>query len=282
MNRRTHKYLFVLLLSTGLLSACKDDWEEINLPIPDIAQMTISEDITSDGGTVAKKDQYLYENGKLKSHNTIQEFYEQRISQTTTFAYSGNEVVITYESGNAATYTLGTDGYATRCTYQMAEQVRTYQFTYSNGYLTQVDEAIDGTPFMSNTLTYNNGDITFISFGENNKVACSTSEIVNYGHLPFIKLADLHPLSMHIDAMYAHLLGKPTQHMVSGYEPVKKEGSADSPENEETSYTYATDDQQRVTVIQEKTTYTGYIYDDKGKPHLTTDNALRKLTISHE
>lgn len=282
MNRRTHKLILALWLATGLLSACKKDLEEINLPVPNITQITISESMTNDGGTVAKKEQYFYEKGKLRSHNTIQEFYEQSISQTTTFAYSGNQAIVTYESGDVATYTLGADGYATQCTYQMADQVRTYLFAYSDGYLTQIDEFIDDAPFMSNTLTYDHGDLTSISFGEyNNKVACSISETINYSQLPFIKLADFQPLSMHMDAMYAHLLGKPTQHMVSGYEPVIPVTDEESQESEKTTYQYQTDSQQRVTDIEEKTTYTGYVFDIDGNRHLTTNTSSRELTISY-
>lgn len=278
MNRRTHKLLAFLLLATGLLSACKDD--EVHTPV--ITQMTISENMTNDGGTVYKTEKFTYEDSVLISHSTTQTYGEQQsVSQTTTFAYAGNQAIITYELGDVATYTLGADGYATQCTYQMAEQMRTYQFTYSDGYLTQVDEAINGVPFMSNKLAYDHGDLTSISFGESNRTTCSTSETVNYSHLPFIKLADFHPLSMHMDAMYAHLLGKPTQHMVSGYEPIKEEGSTDSPESEKTSYVYATDQQQRVTGIDEQTTYVGYIYDINGNQHLTTSSVSRALTISY-
>lgn len=276
-KRYTHWWL--LLLVFGLLSACKDEWEEINLPIPDIAGMTISESMTNDGGTVVKKEQYLYEDQKLKSHSTLQEFYGQSFTQTTTIGYAANQVVITYPGGDVATYTLGADGYATQCTYLMGEQTRIYDFTYANGYLTQVDEQIDGTPGSSSLLTYHNGDLTSIRFGEGNETLCSHNGTVNYTRLPCTLLEDIYPLSLHLDAMYAQILGKPTQHLVSSYEPVNND--PESQDSEKMVYSYVTDTQQRVTGIEQKTTYAGLVYDTSGKAHLTESTVYRSLTISY-
>lgn len=277
MNRNAQTYLWALLLTTGLLASCKDDFPA------DFSLMTITETILSDASPVYKTEQFTYADKKLTSHATTQVFVEQSLSQTTAIAYVGNEVTIAHESGHTATYTLGADGYATQCTYQMGEQTREYTFAYTAGYLTRITETIDGAPTTSNALLYHNGNLMSVSIDEVDEIACTPSRADNYSQLPELLLADVYPLSFHIDAMYAHLLGKPTQHLVGTSAPVVKEtADKENPYSENTTYEYATNEQKRVTNIEKVTAYRGIVYDKDGQPHLTTNTALRSLTISYQ
>lgn len=272
------RVLLALSLCASISAGCSDDNDS-----PSFSTITINENMTNDGGTVYKEDKYVYEASKLTSHVTTQSYGEnQSIIQTTTFAYSGNQATITNEAGNVFTYTLGSDGYATQCTYLMEKQTHIYTFTYSDGYLTQIEEAINGTPFMSNKLFYRDGDLTSIQFGENNAMTCQASETLNNSQLPFMKLIDFYPLSMHMDALYAHLLGKATRHMVSDYEPVKSVGDEESQDSEKTTYAYQTDKQQRVTAIKQTIVYAGLIYDNKGDSSLVESTETRNLSISYQ
>lgn len=273
--KKTGTYLWLLILVFGVFSACQDD------STTQFSGITITENMSNDAGTVTKKDQYLYENNQLVSHSTAQSYGQgQSLSQTTSISYSDKQVIITYALGDIATYTLGANGYATQCTYLMGYQIRTYDFAYSDGYLTQVDEQIDGIPGMSNTLIYHNGDLASIRFGESNEVVCSPDNTINAGNLPCTLLANLYPLSLHMDAIYAHILGKSTQHMMGSYEPINN--NSESQDSEKTTYKYTTDSQQRTIGVQQKTIYAGLIYDNAGNAHQTESFVTRIFTISYQ
>ena len=129
-------YCFFLSFSVMATSACTDDKEERELPpTPDFSLMILKENLHSDGGDVLRTDTYVYDNNKLTTHTTLQEFYGQSLTHETTLSYSGNEVTLADENGNTAIYILGSAGYATECTYKLSDQVRKYTFTYSGEYL---------------------------------------------------------------------------------------------------------------------------------------------------
>ena len=101
-------YCFLLSFSVMAVSACTDDKEEQNLPpVPDFNQMTLKENLHSDGGDVYRTDTYVFNNNKLTTHTTVQEFYGQSLTHEVTLSYSGNEVTLTDENGNTGTYILG-------------------------------------------------------------------------------------------------------------------------------------------------------------------------------
>ena len=56
-------YCFLLSFSVMSVSACTDDKEEQNLPpVPDFNQMTLKENLHSDGGDVYRTDIYVFNN----------------------------------------------------------------------------------------------------------------------------------------------------------------------------------------------------------------------------
>ena len=128
-------YCFFLSFSVIATSACTDDKEEREFPpAPDFSLMILKENLHSNGGDVLRTDTYVYDNNKLTTHTTLQEFYGQSLTHETTLSYSGNEVTLADENGNTAIYILGSAGYATECTYKLSDQVRKYTFTYSGEY----------------------------------------------------------------------------------------------------------------------------------------------------
>ena len=134
-------YCFFLSFSVMATSACTDDKEEREFPpAPDFSLMILKENLHSNGGDVLRTDTYVYDNNKLTTHTTLQEFYGQSLTHETTLSYSGNEVTLADENGNTAIYILGSAGYATECTYKLSDQVRKYTFTYSGEYLTRSEE----------------------------------------------------------------------------------------------------------------------------------------------
>lgn len=264
------KYTLLLMLCAGTMVGCTED----NDPV--ITTMKVTEYLKSDGGDVVKEDQYIYTDDKLTSHITTQKFSDQSMSHEVTFAYTGNEVTLDYSEGNMAVYILNADGYATRCTFQMAGQTRTYQFTYSDGYLTQVDEAIDGAPSMSNTFGYKDGELIAISTGPN-KIVCTPGETDNREQLPCPVFEDTYPLSLHTDALYAHLLGKASPHFTGSSVP----GTEDP--QEKTEYSYTTDSETgKITKIDKKLTYTGTTIDRDGHVIKSTTVVENSLYFKYE
>lgn len=251
------KYTLLLMLCAGMMFACSEEHK------PVITTMRVTESLTNDGGTVVKEDKYMYTDDKLTSHITTQKFSDQSMSHEVTFTYTGNEVTLNYSEGNTAVYTLNADGYAGECTYRLAGQTRTYRFGYTNGYLTQVDESIDGTPSLSNTFEYEDGDLISIATGAH-KTICTPDTTVNREQLPCPVFEDTYPLSLHTDAIYAHLLGKSAQHFIGSSVP-----AVEDPQ-EKTEYSYTTDSTGKVTQIDKKLTYTGTTITSGGKVKETT------------
>lgn len=236
--------------------------------------MTIKEDMSNDGGTVVKKDAYVYENDKLVKHVTTQEFYGQSISSAVTLSYFKQKVLVKDDNGNTAVYTLGNDGYATECAYQLSGQARVYTFYYDQGYLARLDETIEGRTGMSNTLTYRQGDLIGISHA-GTTLRCEPGGTVNSDSLPDQLLKDIYPLSLHLDAMYAGILGRPVQHLVGQAMPIAEDNK------EITEYAYTTDATGKVTRVQEKLTYTGTLIDINGDAYEQKQTVTKELSIEY-
>ncbi|WP_300699670.1 DUF4595 domain-containing protein [Bacteroides sp.] len=269
--------LFILLLLTAsIFSACKDekDTQPIISPFPNVSQITLSETISSDGGNVSVKDVYLFTDNKLFSHSTVQEFYGQELTQEINCSYANDKAIFTDNNENIATYTLGSNGYATQCTYQMANQTREYRFIYSNDYLTQIEEDIDGVPYTSITLQYSNGNLQTIC---NNalKILCETGNDLNKYQLPCSYLSDVYPLSLHVNAIYARLLGKQSDHLVIRTAP-------ENNDKEWTDYIYQLDTNNKPTTINIATTSTGTVYDKYGNQSEVTRTDRRSIKVSIE
>lgn len=235
-----------------LLPACsseEENWVEVNIPLPEMSRMVLTENISSDAHDVLKTDEFHYTNGMLASHLTNQSFIGQSIDYEVTGSYSGQTATFTSSTGNTSVYTLDNEGHASRCTYTSSSQTREYKFTYTNGYLTQLSESIDGAETATLTLNYCNGDLLSVSSNDN-QINYQADKTVNYYHLPCLDLLEMYPLSFHQEAIYARLLGKPTQHLISRTAP---EGNSE----EYTDYTYDFDAKGKPTAIHKQTTYQG-------------------------
>ena len=82
-------YCFFLSFSVIATSACTDDKEEREFPpAPDFSLMILKENLHSNGGDVLRTDTYVYDNNKLTTHTTLQEFYGQSLTHETTLSYS--------------------------------------------------------------------------------------------------------------------------------------------------------------------------------------------------
>lgn len=261
------KNALALTICAALMFACSDE-------SPEVSQMTIKENMSYDGGTVAKVDTYVYENDKLVKHVTTQEFYGQSISSAVSLSYFKQEVLVKDDEGNTAVYTLGSDGYATQCAYQLSGQARVYTFHYDQGYLARLDETIEGQSGKSNTLTYRQGDLIGIS-NAGTTLRCEPGGTVNSASLPDQLLKDIYPLSLHLDAMYAGILGRPAQHLVAQVMPIAEDNK------EITEYTYTTDATGKVTGVREKLTYTGTLIDIYGNAYEQKQTVNKELSIEY-
>ena len=263
------KHALAMMLCATMTLACGDECE------PQITTMTVREYQSNDGGSVTKVDRYIYADDRLTKHVTTQNYLEESTSREVSFTYTGNEVILESSEGNTAVYTLGSDNYAKQCTYRLSSQTRTYQFTYSDGYLTRVEETIDGIPSMNNEFEYKDGDLIAIITGTN-KLLCTPDTTGNYSKLPCLPLTETYPLSLHTDAMYAHLLGKPTRHLIGKLTPDAEDAQ------EKTEYTYKTDDKGRVTNIEDKLTYTGTTINIRGQIVESTEIVEKAFFITYD
>ena len=269
-----NKTFLSTLFMAAILVACSDDDQNEypeDIPYPDVTEISISETVTSDTDPVSKEETYLFSNNLLTTHTTTQTFYGQSISYEVGFTYSGNQATFTDDSGNIATYTLGNDGYAESCVYKMNGQTREYAFSYSHGYLTQIDEKIDGEPYSGVQLQYQSGNLQTIRANGQN-ILCQAGDDINTYHLPCLALYDIYPLSYHIDAIYARLLGKGSIHLITRTAP---EGN----EKEWTTYTYLLDADNKPTRINASTTSTGTVIDIHGNSSEVTKTDSRTLNI---
>lgn len=277
-----YTYRILLLLIASTLWGCSDDENKEKKTVcpyekqyPDVEQITISEPISNDGGTVNRKETYLFSDNRLVAHTTVQEFSGQSLSSENKFAYSENMATLTDDAGNTATYILGYNGYAHKCIYQMQSQTREYDFSYTNDFLTEIKEKIDGEPYSSVQLQYDDsGNLQTIN-AAGQKILCQTGDEMNVYNLPCIALYDIYPLSFHIDAIYARILGRQSSYFVTRTAP---EGNDD----EWTDYTYQVDDHNKPTKLTASTTSTGTVYDIYGKASEVTRTDTRLLIIQIE
>lgn len=273
------------LLLTLLAFGCSDDeggiteepWTEIEIPTPVMDRMLLTEVCESSGvPDVLSNEEFLYSNGWMTSHSSTQQFTaddEQTIlTHQIGFQYTSDYSIVTLtdDSGNERVYTLNKQGYATQCVYTSDYQIRQYFFAYTNGYLTQLTEEVTPTDNIGQTtrsfklsLNYKKGDLISITAPSltnepftdyiENQTNFESGPDINYYRLPCLLLLETYPLSFHQEAMFAGMLGKPTQHLVTRTLPnVIGKGYA-----EQTKYTYQFDDSDKPIAIHSRTLYNG-------------------------
>lgn len=227
-----------LLLCAIVMFGCSDDEEKVGTEVPDpeISKMLFSEFCKSDGigvSDVTKEEEFRYEDAWLTGYTYTQEVsiadLTEIISHSLTIQYGNNRSSVTFtdEIGTERKYTLNEEGYATQCEYASLDQKRQYTFLYTDGYLTQVNEKImpregssDAVVAHTLSLQYDKGDlISTISpslpyesstgYGKL-QTNYEAGEDINYYRLPCMLVADTYPLSFHREALFAGMLGKPT------------------------------------------------------------------------
>lgn len=76
-------------------------------------------------------------------------------------------------------------------------------------------------------------------------------EDINYYRLPCMLVADTYPLSFHREALFAGMLGKPTQHLTTASYPEKTSDTY----TERTEYTYSFDKNKKPVSLKVSTKY---------------------------
>lgn len=254
----------VLLVGMLAMFGCSEEenreWREINIPAPDISRMCLTEFCPNDGKGVSdvnKIEEFFYEDSYLNGYLYTQESSIADIKDvytnpvTVQYGADRSSVTLTDEMGTQRKYTLNDMGYATQCEYTSSDQKRQYTFSYTDGYLTQLNEEIfpgeassEGVVSRRMTFSYHNGELvsvtspsltgdTFAGYGEQ-QTNFEAGEDMNYYRLPCLLLLDIYPLSFHREAMFAGILGKPTQHLTVSSYPVQ----TSSGYFEKTEYSY--------------------------------------------
>lgn len=254
----------VLLVCVLAMFGCSEEdngeWTEIKIPAPDISSMCLTEFCPKEGlgvSDVNKIEEFFYENSYLNGYLYTQESSIADIKEvytnpiTVEYASDRSSVTLTDEMGTQRKYTLNDMGYATQCEYTSSDQKRRYTFSYTDGYLTELNEEIlpgegSSSSVVSHNMTFNyhNGELisvtypsltgeTFAGYGEQ-QMNFGAGEEINYYRLPCPLLLDIYPLSFHREAMFAGILGKPTQHLTASSYPVQTSGSY----FEKTEYSY--------------------------------------------
>lgn len=244
---------FTVLLMSLLILGCSDDDENDS----HLWNIVFNETVLSDSHSVQKTEKFLYNNDQLIQHSVTQRYFNEEITQEVNLTYIDNQVIVTSENSSHV-YTLNAEGYTTQCVYSTPGQNRTYLFTYSSeGYLTKIVENIDDVEFSTASFTYNNGDLVFVNSCMNDYESKFNyepgKESTNY-HLPCLGLLELHPLSFHIEALYAGLLGKDPRHLTIKSSPIPEENSD---HKEYTQYSYAFDDKGNPTQMRCRTYFDG-------------------------
>lgn len=219
--------------------------------------LTVTEIMTTDG-YVNKKETYTFNNTQLIRHFTQQKYYPEFITTyETKLDYSENTVIVTDDNGNILTYTLNDDGYATFCKYETASQIRFYDFIYTtDNFLTRIEESIGNTFFSSLDLSYENGDLTSVTTfmnGIENKIMYTAGITANSDKLPCIPLSETYPMSTHVEALYAGLLGKTSNHLVAKTQPYGND-------DEWNEYHYSTNESGNISSLKITTHYKGIVY----------------------
>lgn len=250
------QHFIPLLLLLFLLAGCNKDEEETTENYPKC--VTITETTGSGEEEVTTQQQFLHDdNGQLTQHITTQTYtdrwLEAKYTHTviTEVSYEPGKVIVTDEFGTVSTYILDDHGRATNCIRnEPGGSVRTYLFTYSSqegGNLTGIKESINNNPYSEISITtpqvgvmdikedvdtYHN---SFTASINDNNPGISNAQ----SRFPWLFLPERYPLSFHVEALYANILGEPLSILPGRLE---MEGS-----DEITTYTYSTDTKGYIT-----------------------------------
>lgn len=241
-------------------------------PVTSFSTVQLQTTTVDDGPAVTTTKTYSYQAGRLQTYDLLQTVSHAtpvEISGHSQISYTDDQVIVSDNYGNTSTYTLDDEGYATECLRQEAGGTsRHYTFGYTIGsddrhYLTSVSETTGQsvTPFSLLTLSYDADHTVRLRLdmqGQTYLYLATTDAdnlLSNTSELPALFLTDLHPLSLHHEALYGKWLGDAWPYLVQHLQP------ADNTESgEHTDYTYRLDDQGLVTSCEVSTTSYGKSY----------------------
>ena len=144
------KKVVLLFITTILLLSCSDDdekektWNEINIPVPTMSKMVMTEVeetyMTTSTAINTIKNEYVYTDNKLTSYTNTQSIsigdeIVQELSHQVTLQYENNLVTMIDSEDNKWIYTLNEQGYATQCTYTFSPKIRIRSFSERPGPL---------------------------------------------------------------------------------------------------------------------------------------------------
>lgn len=226
------------------------------------SELSIKEVMPSDAQTVTLTQTFKYDNGKLTSCQNIQSYTAIEtfeLSNQTTVTYEGNQIKVTDESGNVSIYTLNEYGYATYCIRnEGTSNERKYRFSYdirqnNQHYLTQIEEYLSDNTMYAKIILKHTDNIINITQHIDSSIQiyiAGTPKSTNIVGIPHPFLIELHPLSMHITALYGRWLGEPYAMMFTQIVPEGNEERVD--------YIFETDTEGWFTKCQITTKRTNY------------------------
>lgn len=250
-----------LLLLAFLLGACNED-EQTSLK-----SLTVTETTGSGEERVTTEQQFIYTDEKLTQHITTQTYTDRWLEAQYThtvsvrISYEPGKVIVTDETGTISTYVINEYGYAESCTRnEPGSNIRTYIFSYSasgSGNLTGIKENINGKPYSEISITIlNDGTMNITEKTDNYQGEFTASVKDDYpgglnmkSQLPWLFLSERYPLSFHVEALYANILGEPLS-TLPGYLSIENS-------DEVTTYSYTTDTEGYITSCATKTSTPG-------------------------
>jgi hypothetical protein len=273
---RIYRFALAAALMATTFTACSDDENNATVQVDyyPYKTVTLTEDLSSDVQKVTRTQVYQFDNGLLNAVENRQHyslFYfgnsnaeTEDLVQTTKVVRNDNTVTMTDSYDNVSVYTLGANGMAASCERtESGGVVRNYEFSYVkvNGLsmLSSIAESIDGEPFSSITIKYSGTTMYIVRSisGENLEYTADLSaegSVENNAQLPSLFLAEMHPLSLHLPALYGRIIGYPAARIGGTVTP------DDTQYNERTTYKYKVDDDGNPTSCDVKNTSVGTEY----------------------
>ena len=217
--------------------SCQSTHEELSQPDPNpnhsayvpYRSLTIEEVIPSDDIKMTSTQTFECSAGKLTNYTGKQTYerFEFELTNHSSIVYKDNEAILTDASQTVSTYTLNPYGYATRCIRQEAGgDKRTYTFSYiidpqDKHYLQEINEMLSDEKIFSHLTIERDKNYSISSIRQeiNDQVSTyqfttdESKETENTSEIPHPFLVEIHPLSMHLEALYGKLLGEPCPYM---------------------------------------------------------------------
>lgn len=254
-----------LCFTVALLAACSEE-DVPQLPVEEVPGMVLTERMNTDGGIVDRTEEFYYDDAHRLTSRVIKQKTTVTLGGYTDYdslrlenrvTYSDREAVITDAFDNVSTYILNEEGYATSCIRREGKgtnTVRVYTFAYSDdASLTEIMEIINGKiysriklqPLTDKTVSL------IVESGIGNTFLLTLGD-ENTSLLPWLYLTELYPLNLHMEAMYAQLLGKAPKQLIQTLQP---EGG-----DEKVTFTYTNDKAGNLSSCKISTRSDGYVY----------------------